>query len=340
MPWQDQNFSVSSRVAASRQDDDFNDVAFLVNGELVKANSIFLAMASTVWKTRLLTYEKDQKIIPINDAVTARSFKAMVNFIYKEGGYSIGDLLNGNQVIILSDDLSLVMELLFIGTIYQINSLIIFCRNILIHKLEVTRGNMWSMSEVMRKYAFLGVYYQIVAAQIKAAESAIVDIFLFHDINLGGTNGSSQRHFQIKFKINQDALFLFNIEKQHTDFFEACDDHKFHASHYRSISWEPENGPKETALGRQLDKSKFLAEKNVEITLGITMMCHGFGIHGFVEWSPRGAERILPRDGKFLSLDFEVEILEVNGKVYEDALESREHIPLAVLSFQPLTRVI
>ena len=48
MDWQDKCFSRGDRIAASRQEDAFNDVEFEVKGVIMKANRQILAMASPV----------------------------------------------------------------------------------------------------------------------------------------------------------------------------------------------------------------------------------------------------------------------------------------------------
>merc|ERR1712080_100133 len=204
--------------------------------------------------------------------------------------------------------------------------------------MGLTRGNMMSMANVIRNYVFLDVPYQIVTAQIKAIENAIVDVLLFNDVNDGGTNRTGDsKDYEIKFKVNENALLVFDIDKQMTDFHEACSNHENHVSQYGSITWEPENGRKEIMEGGRINGAKFFAQSNVKITLGMNMMCDGFGTHELDASWPRN---VFPRDGKFKAEDLEVEVLEVNGKAYEEALEEREYIPLAVLSFQPLVKVI
>merc|ERR1719186_225266 len=136
----------------------------------------------------LFKYEINLNSISVTDgAITRRGFKAMIDFIYKEGNYSISNLLSGKEEVSLSDELAVVMELLYVGDIYLINSLVIFCRNILINKIRITRSNMKSMFDVMRNFVVLNDAYQIVTAQIKEVENVIVDILLFNNLDEGGT---------------------------------------------------------------------------------------------------------------------------------------------------------
>jgi len=186
MAWQDKCSSWRSRLAASRHDDVLNDAEFSVGvyGVSVRANRAILAFASPVMKA--LFYgplsANHKNIIPINDEMgTVRGFMAMIDFIYDEDKYSIKDLLEGKEEIGTSEDLAQVMELLYFADKYQIKSLISFCRNILIHKIKLNRGNMLSMYEVICKYNVLDVDYRIVTAQIKAFEFAVVDIDMLNN---------------------------------------------------------------------------------------------------------------------------------------------------------------
>jgi len=330
-------FTSSSRLSASRHDTDLHDVGFLVDGETITASSHTLSTASLPMKN-LFKYEINLNSISVTDgAITRRGFKAMIDFIYKEGNYSITDLLSGKEEVSLSDELAVVMELLYVGDIYLINSLVIFCRNILINKIRITRSNMKSMFDVMRNFVVLNDAYQIVTAQIKEVENAIVDILLFNNLSEGGTcrAGGQKKDYEIKFKVNQSALLVFDIDKQMTLFDDNCQGHRNHESQYGIISWEPENGRKETVGGLGINGAKFYAQANVKITLGLYMLCDGFGTHEFNHF-----RHILPQNGKFALEDLEVEVIEVNGRSYDEAIEAQEYIPLAVLSFQSLARVI
>jgi len=369
MAWQDKCSSWRSRLSASRQDDAFSDIEFavispksdlilgnsnqLANHAMVKANRTILAMASPVMKALFygpLAVNNGNYIPVIDEMGSVRGFKAMIDFIYDEDKYSIADLLDGKEEITESDQLGRVMELLFYGDKYQIKSLVSFCRNLLLHKIKLNRGNMFTMYNVICKYKLLAVDYQIVTAKIKAIEDAIVEIVILDQDKWpwGAENGHTEgcwkpNVYQITFKVNQDALLLFDVDKQRTEFHEACKPHKFHEnefldeSHYRSISWEPMNGCREIAEGKQVHTTKFFAEANIENTLQVEM-CDGFGSFGFAEHIATESKAAHGR--KFKTDDLEIEIIQVNGKPFEEAIAADERMPIRVLSFQPLGRVI
>jgi len=357
MAWQDKCSSWRSRLAASRHDDVLNDAEFSVGvyGVSVRANRAILAFASPVMKA--LFYgplsANHKNIIPINDEMgTVRGFMAMIDFIYDEDKYSIKDLLEGKEEIGTSEDLAQVMELLYFADKYQIKSLISFCRNLLIQKIKLNRGNMFSMYNVICKYNVLEVDYRIVTAQIKVFESAVVDIRIYAPASVLGTEKAWKPNiYQLKFKVNQDALLLFDQDKQNLHgkdeivFHEACETqeyHKFdgtdwvHQSHYKSISWEPENGCREIAKGTQINKTKFYAKANMENTLelevcqGTVDACPTFGFHNFSA----------AHNGKFKVDNLEMEIIQMNGKVFKEAVISDERMPMSVLCFQPLVGVV
>lgn len=354
MAWQDKCSSWRSRLTASRNDDAFSDIEFAVISKsggafsVVQANRTILALASPVMKA--LFYgplsAKTEIRIPIQDEMgSVRGFKAMIDFMYDEDNYSIADLLNGKEEITESDQLEKVMELLFYGDKYQVKSLICFCRNLLLHKIKLTRGNMFSMYNVICKFTLLTVDYQIVTDKIKAIESETVDISILSDngATCGPTHGCWKPNvYKITFKVNQDALLLFDIKKQGTTFHEACKEHEFHEgkfsdeSHYRIISWEPKNGCREIAEGKHVHTTKFYAEANVENTLQLEM-CKGFASYGFDE--DMISEYNSMSTGTFKTDDLEIKIIEVNGKAFEEAVQTDQRMPLRVLSFQPMRRV-
>jgi len=350
MAWQDKCSSWRSRLAASRQDDVLNDAEFAVGvyGIPVRANRAILAMASPVMKALLYgpLSANNKTIIPINDG-TARGFMAMIDFIYDEDKYSIKDLLDGKEEMTTSEDLAQVMELLYFADKYQIKSLISFCRNLLIHKIKLNRGNMFSMYNVICKYNVLQVDYRIVTAQIKVFESAVVDIAIHHKrVNELGGDADRAHIYQLKFKVNQDALLLFDQDKQNLHgkeeivFHDACKaknmEHGEHESHYKSISFEPKNGCREMAKGTEINKTKFYAEANIENTLEIEVCqgtvdaCPTFGFHKFSA----------AHNGKFKTDNLEMEIIQMNGKVFKEAVISDERMPMSVLCFQPLFGVV
>jgi len=349
MAWQDNCFSWRSRLAGSRQDDVLNDAEFGVYGVSVRANRAILAFASPVM--RALFYgplsANNKNIITIKDEMgTVQGFMAMIDFIYDEDKYSIKDLLDGREEIGTIEDLARVMELLYFADKYQIRSLISFCRNLLIHKIKLNRGNMFSMYNVICKYNVLEVDYRIVTAQIKAVESAVVDIAIFSGfVRNSYATDIGQNIYRLKFKVNQDALLLFDQDKQYLHrkedivFHDSCEtqDEEHHVSHYKSISWEPESGCTEIAKGTQINTTKFYAKANIENTLQFEV-CHGeynppFGTYGFSNFS-------YAHNGKFKTDNLEIEIIEVNGTVFKEAVMSDEPIhmrmPMSVLSFQPL----
>jgi len=356
MAWQDKCTSWRSRLAASRHDDVLNDAEFCVgvDGVPVSANRAILAFASPVMKA--LFYgplsANNKSIISINDEMgTVRAFKAMIDFIYDEDNYSIQDLLDGKEEITTSEELAQVMELLYFADKYQIKSLISFCRNLLIHKIKLNRGNMFNMYNVICKYKVLEVDYRIVTAQIKAFEGTVVDIHIFNhfgrDMFATDYGYWKPNIYRLKFKVNQDALLTFDQDKQYLlkkeiVFHDDCETQEHHEPHYKSISWEPQNGGREIANGKQINTTKFYAKANIENTLQLEV-CQGtedasipFSVYGFSDLSY--AE--VAHNGKFKTDNLEIEIIEVNGKVFKEAVISDERMPMSVLSFQPLVGVI
>jgi len=333
MDWQDKCLSLRDRFAASQQEDAFNNVEFVIKGVLLKANSWILAMASPVMFAHFFgpLAVKDGNPIYINDEMgTARGFRAMIDFIHNEDKYSITDLLEGKEKITKSEELEKLMELLAFGDKYQIKLLIIFCRNVLIKKIKFSRENVSQMHEVICKYNLLTVEYQMFIAQIKAYQFAIIDVpiidkFIDPSVNL-------RTDYQIKFKVNQDALFHFDAKNHaYMNYDQQFEAHE--CSRYGSISWEPKNGRREIEGGEYSDgviTCKFYAEANTEITLGF-IMCERAGTYSLYD-------SILTDSftGKFSTEDLEIEIIEVNYKPFREAITSHECLPLAKLSFQRL----
>jgi len=352
MAWQDKCSSWRSRLAASRQDDILNDAEFGVYGVNVRANRAILAFASPVMKA--LFYgplsANNKNIIRINDEMgTVRGFTAMIDFIYDEDNYSIKDLLDGKEEMSTSEELAHVMELLYFADKYQIKSLISFCRNLLIHTIKINRGNMFSMYDVICKYNVLEVDYRIVTAQIKAFETSVVDINIFHATSMFNTDVGYWKPniYRLKFKVNQDALLLFDQDKQYLHrkdnivFHDSCETigEGHHESHYKSISWEPENGCVEMAKGTQINNTRFYAKENMENTIQFEV-CQGeidaFATYGFSDFS--SAE--VAHNGTFKTDSLEIEIIEVNGKSFKEAIISDEQFPMSLFSFQPLVGVV
>jgi len=349
MAWQDKCSSWRSRLSASRQDDAFSDIEFAVISPksdltlaMVKANRTILAMASPVMEAQFYgpLSVNNGNYIPVKDEMgSVRGFKAMIDFIYNDK-YSIADLLTGKEVITESDQLERVMELLFYGDKYQIKSLVSFCRNLLLHKIKLNRGNMFTMYNVICKYKLLAVDYQIVIAKIKAFEDAIVEIVIFESWgNMGSLavqqTAGAEKIYQMTFKINKDALLVFNVDKQGTENHENM----FIGSIYRSISWEPKNGCCEIAEGKEVLSTKFYAEANIENTLQVEM-CDGLTFGSFGCGQYMATESKATHSGKFKKDDLEIEIIKVNGKPFDEAIAANECLPISVLSFQPLGSVI
>jgi len=329
MDWQDNCFSRGDRIAASRQEDAFNDVEFEVKGVKLKANSWILAMASPVLFANFYgpLAVKDRNPVVINDG-TARGFRAMIDFIYAEENYSITDLLEGKEGITESEELEKLMELLIFGDKYQIKSLITFCRNILIQKIKFSRQNVAQMHDVICKYDLLTVEYQMFITRMKAC--AIVDVAIFPSFFVPGRYryGNELPKSTIKFKVNQDALFHFDATKQGINYVDMLQE-----SFYYGISWEPKDGQKEIVDDRDFQENiiiaKFHAKANTEITLEFKM-AHGADIF-CLDNSCSG----MPF-GKFSTEDLEVEIIEVNKKPFREAVASGECLPFAKFSFQRL----
>jgi len=362
MAWQDKCSSWRSRILASRHDEELNDVEFAVGviGRVVRANRAILAMASPVMKAQFYgpLSDENKNIIPITDEMgTSRGFLAMIDFIYNQDKYSIKDLLHGKEEITIGEDLKQVMELLFFGDKYQVKSLISFCRNLLIHKIKLDRGNMFSMYNVISNYTVLDVDYQIVTSQIKVFESRIIDIRIFSNVRmmesdrlmlmpfLSRDSGSWKPNiYQIKFKVNQNALLVFDEDKQNVEFHEACQEYhdkkEHHDWHFKSISWEPDNGCREIAKGTKIKTTKFYVKANIENTLQLEV-CKGdtddFGTFGFAEFTYKDTANL---NGKFITDNFEIEVIEMNGNGFMEAMISNEQMPMSVLSFQPLMRVV
>lgn len=96
-------------------------------------------------------------------------FKALLDFIYNEGKYSIKDLLDGKEKITDKDDVKKVMELLYFGQKYQINSLVSFGRNILIKKVHATLKNAMEIHrEILEYKTILNSAYCIVTSRLRS----------------------------------------------------------------------------------------------------------------------------------------------------------------------------
>jgi len=336
MDWQDKCFSRGDRIAASRQEDAFNDVEFEVKGVIMKANRQILAMASPVLFANFYgpLAVTDGKPVLINDEMgTARGFRAMIDFIYNEENYSITDVLEGKEGITESGELEKLMELLIFGDKYQIKSLINFCRNVLIQKIKFSRQSVAQMQDVICKYDFLTVENQMLNTQIQAFRSAIVDVAIFPSSYTPGRYNDelckNPPKSTIKFKVNQDVLFHFDAKKQGINYKECCGGE----SHYVGISWQPKDGHKEIVEDKDFEDNAiittFHAESNTEITLEFKMA--------------DGAEILCFNDlcagmpfGKYSTEDIEVEIIEINNKSFREAVTSMEPLPFTKFSFQRL----
>jgi len=332
----DKCFSWKDRIRASRYASALNDVEFVVDGESFRTNKTIMAMASPVMFAQFFGPLAEKKSI-ITETGSARGFGAMLDFIHEED-YSIADLLDGQEEITASDELARVMEVVHFGDKYQIQSLICFCRNILSNKIKLTSENFFDMYNVIIKHRLPDFAFRIVFAQIKAFEIRIVDIEIFnrkkHTCSTREKLVEPPNVYQIKFKINQDALFSFDADKQDLDFHEACEPfHEYHESPqpYERISWKPKNALMERATGKQINTQKFYAESNVEITLEFKL-CKGYYAFHCKEFPE-------VHNGKFKTDDVVVEVIEVNGKPFKEAITSAERLPLTLLSFQPLGRV-
>jgi len=329
MDWQDSCFSWKERIAASRQEDAFNDVEFIVKGVKYKANSWILAMASPVMFAHFYgpLADKERNPVYINDEMgSATGFEAMLSFIHEEG-YSITDLLDGKQQITKGEELEKLMELLVFGDRYQIKSLITFCRNILLQKIKFTRQNVSEMNDVMCKYNSHTLEYQMFDTQMKAYQGAILDV------NIGYWHTPRQqtanpKNYQIKFKINQDALFHFDARKQGINYEQEQD-----LSWYVGIYWKPENGPKEIVEDFNLNPivTTFYAQANTEITLEFKMD----DISGAAKTCSFDDPDLF-NDSPLKTEDLEVEILEMNNKPFREAISSKEGLPITKLSFRRL----
>jgi len=332
----DKCFSWKDRIRAAQDASALNDVVFVVEGESFRTNKTIMAMASPVMFAQFFGPLAEKKSI-ITETGSARGFGAMLDFIHEED-YSIADLLDGQEEITASDELARVMEVVHFGDKYQIQSLICFCRNILLQKIKLTSENFFNMYNEIIKHRLPDSAFRIVFAQIKAFEVRIVDVKIFHrpSLSLGCSNTDLEppNGFQIKFKINQDAFFFFDVDKQDLDFEDNCRIHEYHESPqpYKRISWKPQNGLKEIATGKQINSSKFYAESNIEITLEFEL-CRGYMAYNVSEIPEN-------QDGKFETDDVEVKVIEINRKPFNEAITSAERLPLSLLSFQPLVRVI
>merc|ERR1719508_442875 len=150
------------------------------------------------------------------EPATARGLRSMIDFIYDEDNYSIADLLEGRQEISEKEDLEKVMELLLVGDKYQILNLVSFCRNILLSSVKFTSHNWSDMSEVMGKFEFLTTEIQILKAKLREFQNRIVDIVIFDSEKHCPSAYFPKRcvEFQIKFKVNKNSLFVFDVQKQ------------------------------------------------------------------------------------------------------------------------------
>lgn len=342
MSMMDKCSSWKDRIAASQYASALNDVEFVVDGVSFGANKTILAMISPVMWAQFYGPLAEKKSI-ITETGSSRGFEKMLNFIHDEN-YSITDLLNGKEVITESDELEKVMEIVHVADKYQIQSLIAFCRNILLHNIKLSSENIFDMYNVISKHRLHDLAFRIVSAQIKAFEVRIVDIEIFDPNKFYLSHGccpADQKPpnvFQIKFKINKDALFSFDAGKQELDFDDNCKLHNnSHESPqpYERISWKPQNGLVEIANGKQINSSKFYAEVNIEITLEFEL-CEGYYAYNLAEFPDT-------HNGKFKTDDLEIEVIEMNGKPFKEAIvpaNPPQRFPLAVLSFQPLDRVV
>jgi len=328
MDWQDLCFSWKERITAARQEDVFNDVEFVVKGVKYKAISWILAMASPVMFAHFYgpLADKERNPVYINDEMgSARGFEAMLSFIHEEG-YSIRNLLEGKQKITGSEELEKLMELLVFGDKYQIKSLITFCRNVLLQKIKFTRENVSEMNDVMCKYISLTTEYQMFDTQMKAYQSAILDVIIFNGFwHTPRRQTANPKNYQIKFKINQDALFHFDAKKQGINYEQEQD-----LSWYVGIYWKPKNGPKEIVEDFNLNPivTTFYAQANTEITLEFKMDDEGntYSFHDNDSFT----------DSPFTTDDLEVEILEINNKPFREAILNKESLPISKLSFRHL----
>jgi len=334
MDWQDSCFSWSERIAASRQEDAFNDVEFIVKGVKYKANSWILAMASPVMFAHFYgpLADKDRKPVYINDEMgSARGFEALLSFIHEED-YSITNLLDRKQKITEGEELEKLMELLVFGDKYQIKSLITFCRNVLIQKIQFSRENVSEMKDVMCKYTVLTTEYQMFNTQMKAYQCAILDVVIFERWSYAPRRQTANpKNYQIKFKVNHNVLFHFDATKQGINY-----DQDHEVSRYIGIYWKPKNGPEEIVedFNEEAIITNFHAEANTEITLKFKMT-DGAEIFSFDDEDSYSGNPYIPRTIDPIE-DFEVDILEMNNKPFREAITNNEGIPISKLCFRLL----
>jgi len=169
MSWHDECNSWISRIAASRNDDELNDVEFEIDEYTEKANRTILSLASPIMRTAFYGSLAEKPGVPIVvEDGTPRGFMYMLDFVYNEDRYSIKDLLDGREEISECDDLKKLMELAYFGDKYQINSLLSFCRNILIYKIKLTNENVVNLYSVNDEFkTVLNTEYRIVDSSIK-----------------------------------------------------------------------------------------------------------------------------------------------------------------------------
>jgi len=140
---------------------------------------------------------------------------------------------------------------------------------------------------------------------------------------------------QIKFKVNQPCLFQFNVQDQHNQIY-ADELYMYKRDYswsnenpwpYRQISWKPAGGIKEVFFGIDIITSKVLAKPNLEIDIDFEMaeLSNQFCLDD-------------SNDGKFMDKDerIEIQILEVNGKPFQEAIAFNLGLNLCSLRFWPL----
>lgn len=325
MSWQEVCFTASSRISASRRDDGLNDVEFLFDDITVKANRTILAMASPVMNTQLFGPLSPQfgVPIPVKDG-TPRGFRAMLDFIYNEENYAMGDLLDDKEEIAESDDLRKVLELLQFGDKYMIKSLVHFCRNLLLRKIKLNDDNIFAMFSVISEYEEYTTEFRIVQSQIKQYEEFVEIVISKELIKIKRPQQS-----QFKFKVNQSSMFQCDLQKQLN---QNNKNKNQLGCPIKKIVWKPQNCPPEIVdivqEGEEMKMVNFYAEANAEISVTV-QLCSQCGL----EWIHMPSLTNV----NFKAKGIEVDIIEVNGKLCEDTLVVGESIFFDTFFFRPLS---
>jgi len=144
-----------------------------------------------------------------------------------------------------------------------------------------------------------------------------------------------QMKTQMNFNFNQPCLFQFNLGDQHTSLYsEELYEYKRKVTWnntmtwpYKKISWKPIGGIKEVIEGGNIGTFKLLAKPNVDIDIEFEMseLSNQFSLSD-------------AKYGKFVDKDglIEIEILEVNGKPFQEAIAFDLGVHFCSLRFWPL----